>query len=144
MGLEWDINMKWNDLKTNPPTGKEYAVILFPCRSDCGILYIASNPHYAIQNGVEAGYTHWTEIELAPTHTYWDEWQEGIQYQEKYGDIDQDYGIFTKISFMDEDEELLTRRKEAAERMAKAYEENADRWAEEQQKMDQELDPKPL
>lgn len=129
--------MKWNDLKTNPPTGKEYAVILFPCRSDCGILYTSSNPQYAIKNGVKAGYTHWAEIELAPTHAYWAEWQDSITPEQNLESL-------SNVTFDDETEELLIRRKEAAKQMAKAYEENADRWADEQQKMDQELDPKPL
>jgi hypothetical protein len=67
--------MQWNDLKTNPPTGSEYAIILFPCKSDCGILYTTSNPQYAIKHGIESGYTHWAEIELAPDHDKWTEWQ---------------------------------------------------------------------
>lgn len=74
--------MEWNDLKTNPPTGNEYAVILFPCRSDCGILYTASNPHYAIKNGVASGYTHWSEIQLAPNHDKMVEWQNNLTNEE--------------------------------------------------------------
>ena len=74
--------MEWNDLKTNPPTGNEYAVILFPCRSDCGILYTASNPHYAIKNGIAHGYTHWAEIELAPGHDKLVEWQDNLTREE--------------------------------------------------------------
>jgi hypothetical protein len=74
--------MEWNDLKTNPPTGNEYAVILFPCKSDCGILYTASNPHYAIKNGVSSGYTHWAEIQLAPDHDKWQDWQDSLTYEE--------------------------------------------------------------
>lgn len=74
--------MEWNDLKTNPPTGNEYAVILFPCKSDCGILYTASNPHYAIKNGVSSGYTHCAEIQLAPDHDKWQDWQDSLTYEE--------------------------------------------------------------
>ena len=74
--------MKWNDLITNPPTGNEYAIILFPCKTDCGILYNASNPHYAIKHGVSQGYTHWAEIELAPDHDKWNEWQKNLTQEE--------------------------------------------------------------
>lgn len=74
--------MEWNDLKTNPPTGNEYAVVLFPCRSDCGILYTMSNPHYAIKNGADNGYTHWSEIELAPDHDALVEWQNNLTHEE--------------------------------------------------------------
>jgi hypothetical protein len=74
--------MKWNDLITNPPTGNEYAIILFPCKTDCGILYTASNPHYAIKYGVTQGYTHWTEIELAPDHDKWNDWQNNLTPEE--------------------------------------------------------------
>jgi len=74
--------MKWNDLKTNPPTGDEYAIILFPCKSDCGILYSASNPHYAIKHGIRQGYTHWADIELAPDHDKWHEWQNNLTQEE--------------------------------------------------------------
>jgi hypothetical protein len=74
--------MKWNDLITNPPTGNEYAIILFPCKTDCGILYNASNPHYAIKHGASQGYTHWAEIELAPDHDKWNEWQNNLTSEE--------------------------------------------------------------
>lgn len=74
--------MEWNDLKTNPPTGNEYAVILFPCRSDCGILYTASNPQYAIKNAANQGYTHWAEIGLAPDHDKWQDWQDSLTHKE--------------------------------------------------------------
>ena len=74
--------MKWNDLITNPPTGNEYAIILFPCKTDCGILYNASNPHYAIKHGVSQGYTHWADIELAPDHDKWNEWQNNLTQEE--------------------------------------------------------------
>jgi hypothetical protein len=72
----------WNDLKTNPPTGEEYGVLLFPCRSDCGILYTMSNPQYAIKNGVRNGYTHWSNIELAPNHDELVEWQNNLTPEE--------------------------------------------------------------
>ena len=67
---------KWRDLLTDPPTGNEYGVLLFPCKSDCGILYTTSNPDYARgKYAQEAGFTHWCEIELAPTHEEWVQWQ---------------------------------------------------------------------
>ena len=122
--------MKWNDLKTNPPTGKEHAILLFPCRTDCGLLYITSNPHYAIKNGVKAGYTHWAEIEFAPTHAYWAEWQESIRTEENEKSLEgaveylQELNV---VAFEDETEEVLDRRRKAAEYMAKVYNLNADR-----------------
>lgn len=124
--------MKWNDLKTNPPTGNEYAVILFPCRSDCGILYIASNPHYAIKHGVEAGYTHWAEIELAPTHAYWCEWQEFAKEEE----------ITQRITIISENPEID--RRKAAKQMAEVFKKNSERYAQEVHDFEQEVDPKPL
>jgi hypothetical protein len=67
--------MKWRDLKTDPPTGNEYAVILFPCKSYCGILYTVSNSLYAHgPYALDAGYTHWAEFELAPEHDKWQQW----------------------------------------------------------------------
>jgi hypothetical protein len=72
--------MKWRDLKTDPPTGNEYAVLLFPCKSDCCVLYSVSNPHYARGPYAQtAGYTHWCEFELAPTHNIWVTWQNDLQ-----------------------------------------------------------------
>ena len=114
--------MKWNDLKTNPPTGREYAIILFPCRSDCGILYTTSNPQYAIKNGIEAGYTHWANFELAPTHAYWAEWQGSTTPE-------QNLEYLSNVSFdSDADKEYLEkiRRKKAAEYTANVYRLNAE------------------
>lgn len=70
--------MIWRDLKTDPPTGSEYCILLFPCKSDVGILYTTSNPHYAMKQGIRQGYTHWAEFELAPTHDEWVRWQDDI------------------------------------------------------------------
>ena len=68
--------MIWYDLKTEPPTDDEYAVLLFPCKSDCGVLYTVSNPKYARgPYAIAAGYTHWARIQLAPGHYHWEEWQ---------------------------------------------------------------------
>ena len=70
----------WRDLVNDPPSGEEYAVLLFPCKSDCGVLYTVSNPHYARgQYARDAGYTHWCEFKLAPTHAQWAKWQDDIQ-----------------------------------------------------------------
>lgn len=71
--------MHWYDLATEPPTDNEHAVLLFPCKTDCGLLYITSNPIYARLNGVKHGYTHWARIQPAPTHRYWNEWQKNIR-----------------------------------------------------------------
>ncbi len=71
--------MKWRDLKKDPPTGNEYAVLLFPCKSDCGVLYTVSNPVYARgPYALSSGYTHWCEFELAPTHDKWAKWQDNL------------------------------------------------------------------
>ena len=70
--------MLWRELETDPPSGNEYAIILFPCKTDCGLLYIISNPHYAIKHGVNNGYTHWTEFQLAPDHDKLVSWQNGL------------------------------------------------------------------
>lgn len=124
--------MEWKDLKTNPPTGKEHTILLFPCRTDCGLLYITSNPHYAIVNGVKNGYTHWAEIEFAPTHAYWSEWQESIRAEENEKSLDSAIKNLQELNvtpFEDETEEVILRQREAAIKMAKAYENNADRWA---------------
>ena len=51
----------WRDLRTDPPTGNR-CVVLFPQITDIGILFTASNPEYARQNALDAGYTHWMEI----------------------------------------------------------------------------------
>ena len=73
-------NMKWRDLRTDPPTGNEYAVLLFPQKSDCGVLYGVSNPVYARgQYALDAGYTHWSEFTTAPTHSTWVKWQKDLQ-----------------------------------------------------------------
>lgn len=53
------MNIVWRDLNTDPPTGDEYAVLLFPCRTDCGLLYIVSNPQYAKGEFAKQRYTHW-------------------------------------------------------------------------------------
>jgi len=76
--------MKWRDLKTDPPTGDEYAVLLFPLRSDIGVLYTVSNPEYARgKYALESGYTHWCEFDLAPNHDELVEWQKQL-YNEMY------------------------------------------------------------
>lgn len=68
--------MIWYDLKTEPPSDDEYAVLLFPCKTDCGVLYTVSNPTYARgPYALSSGYTHWARIQPAPGHTYWTEWQ---------------------------------------------------------------------
>lgn len=51
----------WRDLRTDPPTGNR-CVVLFPLISDVGIPFTASNPEYARQSALQAGYTHWMEI----------------------------------------------------------------------------------
>ena len=122
--------MVWKDLKTNPPTGKEHAILLFPCRTDCGLLYITSNPHYAIKNGVKNGYTHWAEIELAPTHAYWAEWQDNIVPEENEKSLKGAAEYLQKLNivpFEDETEEVIDRRREAAIRMADTFRQNSDR-----------------
>jgi hypothetical protein len=72
-------NLLWRDLKFDPPSGEEYAVLLFPCKSDCGILYTVSNPEYARgPYALDAGYTHWAEFSLAPDHDHWVKWQDKL------------------------------------------------------------------
>lgn len=71
--------MQWRDLLTDPPSGKEYCILLFPCKTDVvGKLYITSNPHYAIKKGIKSGYTHWADPGLAPTHDEWVKWQDEL------------------------------------------------------------------
>lgn len=67
--------MIWRDLETDPPSEDLYCVILFPLKSDVGILYNCSNPEFARVNGVKHGYTHWMEFSLAPDHDKWVKWQ---------------------------------------------------------------------
>lgn len=67
--------MIWYDLRISKPSENEYAVILFPCKTDCGLLYTMSNPTFARLHGLKNGYTHWAKIHLAPEHDRWEEWQ---------------------------------------------------------------------
>lgn len=71
--------MIWYDLASEPPTDDEYAVILFPCKTDCGLLYTTSNPVFARVNGVKQGYTHWARIQEAPGHRTWANWQKSFK-----------------------------------------------------------------
>ena len=75
--------MKWRDLKTDPPTGNEYAVLLFPYLSAMNIFYTVGNSSYAKSEAISAGYTHWSEFQLAPSHDELVEWQENL-YNEMY------------------------------------------------------------
>lgn len=75
---------QWKDLATDPPTGEEHCVLLFPCKTDVGILYITSNPYYAIKHGIDQGYTHWAEVEHAPTHDEWIRWQDDINQKNSW------------------------------------------------------------
>jgi hypothetical protein len=69
----------WFDLKTEPPTGKEYAVILFPCKTDCGVLYTIRNRFYAKSKyALKAGYTHWCNFELSQDHDKLVAWQDNL------------------------------------------------------------------
>ena len=72
--------MKWIALEDELPKIEEhYCVLLFPCKTDVGILYITSNVEYARgPYAQQAGYTHWAAIELAPTHDKWDQWQRDL------------------------------------------------------------------
>lgn len=56
---------RWRDLISDPPT-EDRCVILFPQITNVGILFAASNPHYARKNAARDGYTHWLEIDLLP------------------------------------------------------------------------------
>lgn len=71
--------MVWYDLESHPPSEKEYAVILFPCKTDCCLLYTISNPVYARKHGLSQGYTHWAKLELAPGHYKWEDWQNDLR-----------------------------------------------------------------
>lgn len=76
MGVNW----KPLDGSEGMPTDDMYAVILFPCKTDCCVLYTISNPEYARGSyAKKAGYTHWAEFNLAPEHNYWKDWQESNQ-----------------------------------------------------------------
>jgi len=69
--------MKWIALEDQlPEVDEHYCVMLFPCQTDVGILYVTSNVHYARQTALAQGYTHWAAIELAPDHQKWIDWQE--------------------------------------------------------------------
>lgn len=58
----------WKRLSEELPSEEEYAVLLFPVRSDVGIMYTVSNPFYARATAIHEGYTHWCKFELAPKH----------------------------------------------------------------------------
>lgn len=60
--------MTWKKLEDELPTGKEYAVLLFPINVEAGHMYLVSNPEYARINAIKQGFTHWLEFELAPNH----------------------------------------------------------------------------
>lgn len=72
--------MKWIALDDELPKVEEhYCVLLFPCKTDVGILYITSNVEYARgPYAKQAGYTHWAAIELAPDHEALVKWQEEL------------------------------------------------------------------
>jgi len=72
--------MKWISLDEKLPNVEEhYCVLLFPCKTDVGILYITSNVEYARgPYAKQAGYTHWAAIELAPNHDELVKWQEEL------------------------------------------------------------------
>ncbi len=72
------MSNNWRDLKTDPPTRDEYCVLLFPCITDCGILYTVSNPEYAKYTAPSHGYTHWCKVELAPTHDIVERYQKTL------------------------------------------------------------------
>lgn len=76
----------WRDLKTDPPSGNEYAVLLFPCLSNVGILYRASNLQYAIHTAIHHGYTHWMEFDLHPNHNVVEE-SEKNRYDDSEYDV---------------------------------------------------------
>ena len=59
---------RWRDLLRDPPTGKEYAVILWPINVDAGHSYALSNPHYARDNALTHGYISWMELKCHPDH----------------------------------------------------------------------------
>lgn len=59
---------RWRDLLSDPPTGKEYAVILWPVIVDVGHSYVISNPHYAKTNALKKGYRAWMELKCHPDH----------------------------------------------------------------------------
>jgi len=67
--------MKWNEFKTNPPSGSETMIVMFPCKVENGSLYKVVSAEYAKVNGQKQGYTHWLEIDLSPTHNDWKQWQ---------------------------------------------------------------------
>ena len=69
---------RWRDLLNDPPTGKEYAVILWPVNVDVGHSYTLSNPAYAIKNGLQNGYRAWMELKLHPDHDYFEKYKEEI------------------------------------------------------------------
>lgn len=73
--------MSWIALKDRLPNGDQHCVLLFPCQTEMGVLYITSTPDYAIKWGIKHGYTHWKEIEMAPDHDVWEKWQ--IQKQQR-------------------------------------------------------------
>ena len=64
----------WRCLKTDPPTGNEYGILLWPQTIDVGYNYIISNPQYAIKNGLAHGFLLWYEFPLAPDHDNFIEW----------------------------------------------------------------------
>lgn len=70
--------MQWIKLEDELPPDDVYCVLLFPLKSDVGILYHTSNPAYARVNAIKAGYTHWAKVENAPTHEQWVEWQDKL------------------------------------------------------------------
>lgn len=72
----------WKKLEDELPTGDEYAVLLFPCKTDCMLLYTVSNPQYAKKTALDHGYTHWCEFNLAPDHKALEEWQNNITREE--------------------------------------------------------------
>ena len=82
--------VEWKLLSEEKPSLDDYAVILFPCRSPNGILYTVSNPHYArSENATNAGYTHWSRLDLAPCHDKLVKWKDDLTWQEIDASLDE-------------------------------------------------------
>lgn len=59
----------WSNLETSPPTGDEYAVILYAPKPIMGnLIYYLASPLYAINDALRAGFTQWAPVHAAGDH----------------------------------------------------------------------------
>jgi hypothetical protein len=73
---------RWRDLLSDPPTGNEHTVLIWPSRVDCGHAYTVSNAKYAKANAIKQGYRYWMEVMPHPEQEQYEQDMADIMYEE--------------------------------------------------------------